>query len=351
MTHTWPDLLTCLVAGQDLDTSQAAWAMKSILSGDTTSAQIAGFLVALQAKGPTAAEINGLVASMVENARPLTLPASDAVDIVGTGGDRANTVNVSTMAALVAAAAGATVIKHGNRAASSACGTADVLEELGVVLDLAPEDQVEVLAATGIVFLFAAHYHPSLRHAAAPRRELGIRTPFNVLGPLANPAQPGAAALGVADATTAALMADVLAARGTRGLVFHARDGLDELTTTSVSDVWVVKQGAVHACQLDPADLGLSRATLDELVGGDPAHNAQIVRDTFAGSQGPVRDIVALNAAAALLAVDPGLSLEVPLSQQMKPHLARAFGAVDSGQVTAVLDRWIEITHVIAGRG
>lgn len=349
MSHSWADVLSGLVAGQDLDASQASWAMNQILAGETTSAQIAGFLVALQAKGPTADEIDGLVAGMLANARPIDLPSGDGVDIVGTGGDRANTVNVSTMAAIVAAAAGARVIKHGNRAASSACGTADCLEALGVVLDLTPIEQAEVFDATGIVFLFAPLYHPSLRHAAVPRRELGIRTPFNVLGPLANPAQPDAAALGVADARTASLMASVLAARGTRGLVFHGADGLDELTTTSASDVWLVVDGEVHPRRLDPSDLGIPRATPDALVGGDPQHNAQVVRDTFAGRRGPVRDIVALNAAAALLAAD-GPDPDASLEDQMAPRLERAIQALDSGAATALLDRWVDVTTAIAAR-
>ena len=188
MSPTWPDVLTGLVNRQDLDAERAAWAMDEILSGSATPVQVAGFMVALQAKGVTATELSGLVDSMLANARPISLPTREAVDIVGTGGDRANTVNVSTMAAIVAAAAGAAVVKHGNRAASSACGTADCLEALGVVLDLPAERQASVFERAGIVFLFASHYHPSLRHAAAPRRELGIRTIFNFLGPLANPA-------------------------------------------------------------------------------------------------------------------------------------------------------------------
>ncbi|MFV0406792.1 MAG: anthranilate phosphoribosyltransferase [Propioniciclava sp.] len=350
MSPSWADVLTGLVAAHDLTAEQASWAMNEILTGEATSAQIAGFLVALQAKGPTAAEIGGLITGMLDQARPIELHATDAVDIVGTGGDRANTVNVSTMAAMVAAAAGAAVIKHGNRAASSACGTADCLEALGVVLDLAPHRQPEVFEATGIVFLFAALYHPSLRHAAVPRRELGIRTPFNVLGPLANPARPAAAALGVADAATATLMADVLAARGTRGVVFHGADGLDELTTTSASQVWLVVDGQVHPTRLDPQDLGIPRAAPADLVGGDPRHNAQIVRDTFGGTPGPVRDIVILNAAAALLAAagpDPSLSL----TDQFVPQVERAAAAIDSGAAASLLTRWVEITSQIAARG
>lgn len=343
MSHAWPDLLSHLVARGDLDAPQAAWAMNEVLSGEATPAQIAGFMVALQSKGVTAQELSGLVGGMLDNARPVALPA-EAVDIVGTGGDRANTVNVSTMAAIVAAAAGARVVKHGNRAASSACGTADCLEALGVTLDLEPERQRAVFDAVGIVFLFAPVYHPSLRHAAVPRRELGIRTPFNYLGPLANPARPRAAALGVADPRMAALMADVLADRGARGLVFHGGDGLDELTTTTVSDVWVVADGGVTSTRLDPADLGLPRARPEDLVGGDPTHNASVVRDTLAGATGPVRDIVLLNAAAGLLAFE-GPDAGAPLADQLGVCLARAAEAVDSGAARDLLDRWVAATR------
>ncbi|WP_342372030.1 anthranilate phosphoribosyltransferase [Propioniciclava soli] len=343
MTPGWPDLLSHLVGHGDLDAGQAAWAMNQVLSGEATPAQIAGFMVALQSKGVTADELSGLVSGMLDNARPVALP-SEAVDIVGTGGDRANTVNVSTMAAIVAAAAGARVVKHGNRAASSACGTADCLEALGVTLDLEPERQRAVFDAAGIVFLFAPVYHPSLRHAAVPRRELGIRTPFNYLGPLANPARPRAAALGVADGRMAALMADVLAGRGARGLVFHGGDGLDELTTTTASDVWVVADGDVTRTRLDPADLGLPRAQPDDLVGGDPDHNAAVVRDTLAGATGPVRDIVLLNAAAGLLAFD-GPDASAPLADLLAPRLARAAEAVDSGAAVALLERWVAATQ------
>lgn len=346
MTWAWPDVLTGLVGGRDLDYEAATWAMNDILAGNATPVQIAAFMVALRTKGETVEEISALSGAMLANARPIALP-TNAVDIVGTGGDRARTVNVSTMAAMVAAAAGAKVVKHGNRAASSACGTADVLEELGVVLDLPPERQREVFDATGIVFLFASYYHPSLRHAALPRRELGISTTFNFLGPLANPARPLAQAVGVADARMAALMAGVLAGRGNRGLVFHGGDGLDELTTTTTSDVWVIADGRSVRTSLDPADLGLPPAVKEDLVGGDAAHNAQVVRDTFAGKPGPVRDIVLLNAAAALLAFD-GPDPDRRLAEQLADAVARAGQAVDSGAASSLLDRWGDVTRGLA---
>lgn len=343
---TWPDLLTDLVNGHDLSPEQSSWAMNEILAGAAAPVQIAGFMVALQAKGATPSELTGLVQAMLDNARPVHLP-TEAVDIVGTGGDRANTVNISTMASMVAAAAGAKVIKHGNRAASSKCGTADCLEALGVVLDLDPAAQPGVFAETGIAFLFASHYHPSLRHSAAARRELGIRTPFNYLGPLANPARPVAQAIGVADPVVAQLVADVVADRGNRGLVFHGGDGLDELTTTTTSDVWVIGDGRVEKTSLDPTELGIAPASKDALVGGDPTFNAQVVRDTFGGRQGAVHDIVVLNAAAALLAFE-GPTLGASVAEQLAPQLERAQQAIDSGAASALLERWVAATRAAA---
>lgn len=348
MSRTWPELLTGLVAGRDLDADATAWAMGEILSGNATPVQIAGFMVALRAKGETVEEVSGLASAMLDNARPIALP-TEAVDIVGSGGDRANTVNISTMAAMVAAAAGARVVKHGNRAASSACGTADVLEALGVVLDLAPEHQRAVFDEVGIVFLFASYYHPSLRHAAIPRRELAISTTFNFLGPLANPARPVAQAVGVADRRMAGLMAGVLASRGNRGLVFHGGDGLDELTTTTTSDVWVISGGCATQRTLDPLDLSVARATRADLVGGDPRHNAGVVRELFAGVRGPVRDIVCLNAAAALLAYE-GPDPDADLTGQLAHAFARAERAVDGGAAAALLDRWVDVTRRLADR-
>lgn len=343
MIQTWPDLLTGLIAGRDLQAGDTTWAMNEILAGDATPAQIAGFMVALQAKGVTPGELSGLVRGMLDNARSISLPVGRAVDIVGTGGDRANTVNVSTMAAITAAAAGAKVVKHGNRAASSACGTADCLEALGVVLDLDPDAQPQVFHETGIVFLFAPHYHPSLRHAAVARRELGIRTVFNFLGPLANPARPSSQAIGVADPVMVRTIADVVARRGHRGLVFHGGDGLDELTTTTDSQVWVVADGKTVATTLDPAALGIERGHRADLLGGGPDHNAQVVRDTLAGTRGPVRDIVVLNAAAALLAYE-GPDLDRPLAEQLAPCVERAGGVLDDGTATELLHRWVDAT-------
>ena len=342
---TWSDLLTKLVRGQDLDAADVAWAMDTILSGEATPVQVAGFMVSLRAKGETVAELTAMSQSMLDHATPISVD-TDAVDIVGSGGDRAHTVNVSTMAAIVAAAAGAKVVKHGNRAASSSCGTADVLQALGVRLDVPPAAQAGILAKTGLVFLFAPLYHPSLRHVASARSELGIQTTFNFLGPLANPARPVAQAVGVADERMAGLVAGVLAGRGNRGMVFHGDDGLDELTTTTTSRVWVLADGESRDGTVDPRALGLAPATREDLVGGDPAHNAGVVRDLVGGATGPVRDIVLLNAAAALLAY-AGPDPSRPITEQLGEHLAVADAAITSGAAARLLDEWAALTATV----
>lgn len=340
---SWPEVLSGLVRGEDQAPSTTAWAMGQILAGEATPAQLAAFAVALRAKGETVEEISGLSDTMLDFATPIEIQGP-AVDVVGSGGDRANTVNVSTMAAVVAAAAGARVVKHGNRSASSNAGAADVLEQLGVRLDLTPEEQVRVVDRVGIGFLFAPHYHPALRHAAGPRRELGIPTTFNFLGPLSNPAQPVAQAVGVADPRMAELIAGVFCRRGAQGLVFCGDDGLDELTTTSTSSVWLFADGRLETTQLDPVDLGLPRATLDELRGGSPEHNAAVARRVLNGEQGPVRDIVLLNAAAALAAYAKPEGAE-QLPAQLTVGLETATRAVDSGAAADLLERWAAATQ------
>ncbi|MDP9398123.1 MAG: anthranilate phosphoribosyltransferase, partial [Actinomycetota bacterium] len=304
-THSWPRLLAALLRGEDLDSAATAWAMQQVMRGDATPAQLAGFLVALRAKGETVGEIDGLVDAMLAAAVRIEVPGA-TVDVVGTGGDRANTVNISTMAAIIVAGAGKRVVKHGNRAASSACGAADLLEELGVSLTLAPEVVAAVAHEVGITFCFAQLFHPSMRHAAAARRELGVPTAFNFLGPLTNPAQPRAQAVGVADARMAGVLAGVLARRGNSALVFRGDDGLDELTTTTTSRVWIVRDGAVREETLDPRDLGIAEVEPGALRGADRAYNAQVARRVLGGEKGPVRDAVLLNAAAALVASAPG---------------------------------------------
>lgn len=340
--HAWPQLLNTLISRRDLRVDQTRWAMNTIMAGDASDAQIAGFLVALRAKGETVEELTGLVEAMLENARPIEIPG-ETLDIVGTGGDRHNTVNISSMAALVCAGAGAKVVKHGNRASSSASGSADVIEALGVRLDLTVDRVAEAALSAGITFCFAQVFHPSMRYAAVPRREMGVPTAFNFMGPLTNPARPAASAIGVADPRLAPLIAGVLAARGVRALVFRGEDGLDEMTTTGVSTVWEVRGGAVETTTVDPLDLGIPRATLDDLRGGDAAANAAVVRSVLAGDRGPVRDAVVLNAAAALVALDTDGAGS--LSKRLAAGIARAEASIDDGCAQAALDRWIEVTQ------
>jgi anthranilate phosphoribosyltransferase len=334
---SWPMLLASLIAGSDLSSTQTAWAMRQILAGEATAAQIAGFAVALRAKGETVDEIEGLVDTMYEFATPMTF-SGRAVDIVGTGGDRASTVNISTMAALVTAAAGVPVVKHGNRAASSACGSADVLEGLGIPLDLPVAAVEEVAAEVGITFCFAPVFHAALRHSAVPRRELGVATSFNFLGPLANPARPAAQAVGVADVRMAALLAGVLARRGVDGFVFRGDDGLDELTTTTTSRVWTIVAGTVSESVFDPNEIGLPRGSVGDLGGGDVSVNVAAVRRLLRGDAGPVRDAVLLNAAAGIAAYE---GEESPLPDRLSAGLARASEAVDGGAAGAKLEQWL----------
>jgi anthranilate phosphoribosyltransferase len=341
VSHTWPEVLSALTARSDLSATQATWAMEEILAGAASPSQIAGFAVALRTKGETVEELTGLVEAMYAHARPLDLPGR-WLDIVGTGGDRSMSVNISTMAAIVAAAAGAGVVKHGNRSASSQTGTADVLEKLGVRLDLDPAGVARVAHEVGITFCFAPAFHPALRHAAVPRRELGVATTFNVLGPLANPAHPAAQAIGCADVRMAPLMAGVFARRGVDAWVFRGEDGLDELTTMAASRVWAVRGGAVTEATITPGDVGLDESPPGSLRGGDVEHNAQVVRDLLAGHPGPVRDAVVLNAAAgvAVHAAEDGEVVE-----QLLAAKSRVEDAIDSGQAAGLLDRWVAATQ------
>ncbi len=334
---SWPLLLTELINGHDLSSQQTEWAMNTIMAGNASDAQIAGFLVALRAKGETIGEISGLAQAMLSHAKPLEV-SGEALDIVGTGGDRLNTVNISTMAALVCAGAGVRVVKHGNRASSSAAGSADVLEALGVRLDLSVDAVARAVEEVGITFCFAQVFHPSFRYTSVPRREMAIPTALNFLGPLTNPARVAASAVGVADARMAPLVAGVLAAHGSRGLVFRGEDGLDELTTTSASTIWEIRHGEVHQSRLDPLDLGIPRATIDQLRGQDAEFNARVAKETFAGAKGAVRDAVLLNAAAGLVAFDP--EDQGNLEDRLAAALRRAEAAIDGGQAQAALERW-----------
>ena len=324
--------------------------MDQIMTGAATPAQISGFAVSMRMKRPTSAEVTDLADTMLKHARrvPDSATGIDAVDIVGTGGDGSNTVNLSTMAAIVTAAAGVPVIKHGNRAASSLSGGADTLEALGVRIDLGPDEVARSVAEVGIAFAFAPQFHPSYRHASVVRREIGVPTVFNLLGPLTNPAAPRAGLFGCAWADLAEVMAGVFAARGASALVVHGDDGLDELTTTTTSTIWRVQAGTVERLTLDPAAFGFRRADMSELVGGDAEANAASVRAVLGGAKGPVRDAVVLNAAGAMVA-HAGLSGDAQWVPAWQSGLSRAVEAIDSGAAERLLANWVRFTQKAAG--
>jgi anthranilate phosphoribosyltransferase len=336
---SWPELLGTLSRGRDLTAAEAQAAMAAILEGRASDAQIAAFIVALRIKGETVDELRGMVEAMLTAADRVHLDVDGpVVDVVGTGGDGAHTLNVSTLAALVVAGAGVPVCKHGNRAASSATGTADLLDELGVRIECAPEVVARCVAEAGIGFCFAPRFHPAMRHAGPVRRDLGIPTAFNFLGPLANPAGVRRFMIGVADPALAAPMVGVLAARDCeRAMVVYGNDGLDELTVTTTSQVFELREGKIEAYELDPAALGLERASREDLVGGDHATNAEIARRVLDGAPGPQRDIVCLNAAAGL--VTAGTVDDVADGLE----LARA--SIDNGQAARALERLIAVSH------
>jgi anthranilate phosphoribosyltransferase len=341
----WPALLTALMSGAELSAEDTAWAMDEVMAGDATPVQLAAFAVLLRAKGETPQELAGLVRTMVDRAAPLRIEGR-AVDVVGTGADRAHTVNISTMAALVVAGSGRRVVKHGNRAATSSCGSADVLEELGVVIDLPAAGVAQTVAEVGIGFCFAPIFHAGMRHAGAPRRELGVPTFFNFLGPLTNPARVPAAAIGCADPRMAPVMAAVLAERGDTALVFRGDDGLDELTTTTTSSAWVAVDGAVTPVTVDPAALGIEPVRPEVLRGADKVFNAGVVRELLAGGAPGVREVVLLNAAAAIAVYD-GLSAE-RLHDALARGMRVAAESIDSGAAGELLDRWVAASRAAA---
>ncbi|MFG2698154.1 anthranilate phosphoribosyltransferase [Kitasatospora sp. NPDC051984] len=341
VVRSWPDLLMALMRGEDLAQADTAWAMDRIMSGEASPVQVAGFLIALRGKGETVEEISGLVEAMYAHAVPLDIPGP-AVDIVGTGGDRAKTVNISTMSAVVAAAAGAKVVKHGNRASSSASGSSDVLGRLGINLDLSAPRVAAVAEEVGLTFCFAAKFHPSMRHTAQARAELAVPTVFNILGPLTNPAKVGAHAVGCFDTRLAGLIAGVLARRGGQGLVFRGDDGLDELTITTTSHVWVIRDGQVTETQFDPREVGIELVGIEALRGADAEFNAAVARRVLNGERGPVRDAVLLNSAAALVALE---LTDAPLGEQLAAGMVRTAAAIDSGAAGELLKRWAEATQ------
>jgi anthranilate phosphoribosyltransferase len=343
--YTWPDLLTALLRREDLSTEQAAWAMDQVMTGEASPVQLAGFLVALRAKGESVEEMRGLADVMLAHANRIEVPGP-SLDIVGTGGDRSHTVNISTMAAVVIAASGLKVVKHGNRAASSSSGSADVLEALGINLTISPARVAQVAQEAGITFCFAQAFHPAMRHAAVARSGLGVGTAFNLLGPLTNPAQPTYAAVGVADARMAPLMAGVFAGRGRDAAVFRGDDGLDELTLSTTSTVYWVRGGAVTQRVVDPVAVGLERQPIEALRGADAAHNAQVARDLFDGARGAVRDAVVLNAGIALaLAGEDSGSTPEAFVQDLRRGMDRAEQSLDSGAAARQLHAWAAATQ------
>jgi anthranilate phosphoribosyltransferase len=324
-----------LLAREELDDELATWALSSILRGEATDAQIAGFAVGLRSKGETPGELAALVRTMLDFAERVDVDdVAPLVDTCGTGGDRSGTVNVSTTAALVVAGAGGRVAKHGNRAASSKCGSADVLEALGVVIDLGPAGVARCIREAGIGFCFAQRFHAALRFAGGVRKELGAPTTFNFLGPLANPAGATRRTVGVSDPAMAERLLGALEALDVEhALVFYGHDGLDELTTTTTSTMFELRGGEITKTEVDPVALGLTTVERAALAGGDAAGNASSVHRVLAGESGPVREIVGLNAAAALVVAG--------LADDLAGGLEVAFAAIDDGRAAAVLEAFV----------
>ncbi|MCH5644504.1 MULTISPECIES: anthranilate phosphoribosyltransferase [unclassified Gordonia (in: high G+C Gram-positive bacteria)] len=346
--YTWPQILGKVTDRHDLSAQEAAWAMNEIMTDSATGAQIAAFGVGVKMKGAAPDELIGLANAMLSHAT-LVEVSRPAVDVVGTGGDRSHTVNISTMTSIVIAAAGVPVVKHGNRAASSKSGGADVLEALGVAISLDASGVARCVDELGIGFCFAPVFHPAFRFTGPPRKEIGIPTVFNVLGPLTNPARPARGLIGCAFADLAPVLARAFADRGAAALVVRGDDGLDELTTTTTSTVWQVADGQVTQLSIDPLDLGIERVELSALQGGDATVNAAIARDLFAGTQGAVRDAVLLNAAGAIVAFEQSAPLtQDGLTEAFRAARARAAEAIDSGAAQELLQRWAQLSSELA---
>jgi anthranilate phosphoribosyltransferase len=350
MEQSWPSTLNSLLAGEDLSREAAGWALRQIMAGEATEAHIGAFMMALRSKGETVAELAGLVDVMLENAVLLNT-GSDAVDIVGTGGDLVGTVNISSMASVVTAAAGIPVLKHGSRSASGKTGSSEMLEVLGIRLDLAPAQVAEVFKEVGITFFFAPVFHPAMRYVAPVRKQLGVPTTFNFLGPLANPAQPIATALGVSNPDIAPLMAQELAQRGRTALVFRSNDGLDELAITAPTQIWQVSQGEVQELTTDR--FVNPEVALDQLIGGDAKHNAEVAAALFSGdvsgNLSAVKEVVLLNSAAGIvayqLAKTPGAASQ-PLEDRLQAAFELAKSALESGAAHQKLVQWSHATQV-----
>lgn len=353
----WKEVLGTLVSGRDLSFDQAFWAMNEMMSGTATDSQLAGLVIGLRVKGETPQEVSGMVKAMLANAIQVNLDRI-AVDVVGTGGDGAHTVNISTMAALTVAGAGIPVLKHGNRAISSKAGTADVLEALGVAINMPPSLLSSCVAEAGIAFCYAPLHHPAMKYAANVRKELGVPTVFNVLGPLSNPGQPEAALLGCADFRLAPVLAQVQLDRGFKSIIVRSTDGLDELSTSAATQIWDVTSGELRESLLDPSELGLQPATLDQLRGGDAQFNAQVVREILAGrSDGnfaAIRDVVVLNAAATMVAYDAAKQAKRfgDVNDSTSARIARAlpvaYSSLDTGAAKSLLDVWVSISQRFA---
>ena len=341
----WKQTLAKLTSGLDLETEEIQSVMRDILQGGADTENIKSFLLALKAKGETAEEVSALVAEMYRHAGPISI-TERAVDTVGTGGDGAHTINISTTAAIIAAAAGARVVKHGNRAVSSRSGASDFLEALGVVPGLDGKGVERTVRELGIGFCFAPIFHPAMRFAAPARKELGVPTVFNILGPLANPAQPKAAAIGVANERMHLVMAQVLAAKGCDGFIFRGDDGLDEITLATTTSVLIIGEGEIKSDRIDAKDFGIANAPIEAIVGGDAGENAEISRAIFKGELGAPRDAVLLNAAAAIAAFEGNFNQDI--RTRISEGLVRAKSAVDSGAATDLLNRWAALTQEIS---
>ncbi len=340
----WDLIFNSLSASEDLSSDQITWAMGQILEGKASNDQIKQFLLGLKTKGESAKEVQALVSQMYSYCAPINI-TERAVDTVGTGGDGANTINISTTAAIITNAAGARVVKHGNRAASSKSGAADLLEALGIKIDLTGSEVEQTVHKIGIGFCFAPIFHSSMKHAAAARKELGTPTIFNILGPLANPAKAIACAIGVARAELLPLMSQVLLEQGKEGFVFRGDDGLDEVSLSTTTQVIQINDGKLTQSEFNPADLGITSSSVSDLVGGDAKYNADMTMKIFSGVKGPMRDAVTLNAAFAIAAFKADFNL--PLQTQIANGFVLANKAIDSGAALSVVKKWGELTNEI----
>lgn len=341
----WSEIVESLQDRQELSKDQIHFAMTSILTGESTESEMKEFLLGLKEKGETAGEVTELVEVMYQYSTPLSI-SDRAVDVVGTGGDGFNTINISTAAAIVTTAAGARVIKHGNRAATSSTGSADLLAEFGISIELGPEEVAETVRKIGIGFAFAPRFHPAMRFAAPARKALGIPTIFNILGPLANPARPKAVAIGVARSEMFELVARVLAARGNEGFVFRGDEGLDEISISGTTSIYQINEGSYRICEFDPVDIGIEKFDLADIQGGAPKQNAAVIESVFRGERGGPREAILLNAAAAIAAFKGDFFL--PVETQLANGYVLAKSAVDSGRAKELVQRWRELSNLLA---